>query len=101
MISSSRWRTEPSARCCFCSARVATFSKVASQASAKSCADRHKLLPRVGEVGDRRALAYLKVMNARSGCGRRSRDDCFPCLRKDAALEQAIQAIEKRLGEKP
>jgi hypothetical protein len=68
---------------------------------AKSCADKHKLLPRAGEVGDRRALAYLKVLRIQSGCGRRARADCFPCLRNDDALAQAVAAIEKRVGDKP
>jgi serine/threonine protein kinase len=66
---------------------------------AKSCAARHALLPRVAEVGDRRALAYLKIMKNRSGCGRRNRDDCFPCLRKDDELEKAVAAVEKRASE--
>ncbi|MBX3130410.1 MAG: serine/threonine protein kinase [Polyangiaceae bacterium] len=65
---------------------------------AKSCSDRHALLPRAGEVGDQRALAYLKILKVRGGCGRRGRDDCFPCLRKDKALADASLAIEKRLS---
>lgn len=68
---------------------------------AKSCSDRHKLLPRVAEVGDQRALAYLKLMKTRGGCGRRGRDDCFPCLRKDDLLEETVAAVEKRVGKSP
>jgi hypothetical protein len=67
----------------------------------KSCADRHAVLQKAGEVGDKRALAYMKIMKVRSGCGRRGRDDCFSCLRKDKALEEAMAAIEKRMGDKP
>ena len=66
----------------------------------KSCSDRHSLLPKAGEVGDQRALAYLKIMKYGGGCGRRGHDDCFPCMRKDKALDQATEAIQKRLGEK-
>jgi hypothetical protein len=65
---------------------------------AKSCSSRHEMLTKVGEHGDKRALAYLKIMKNRSGCGRRGRDDCFPCMRKDDALARAIAAIEKRQG---
>jgi eukaryotic-like serine/threonine-protein kinase len=65
----------------------------------KSCSDRHALLARASEIGDKRALAYLKIMRVRSGCGRRGRSDCFSCLRKDDALAQAISSIEKRVGE--
>jgi serine/threonine-protein kinase len=63
----------------------------------KSCADRHSLLPKAGEIGDQRALAYLKIMKYPKGCGRRGRDDCFPCMRKDQALQEAIDAIQKRV----
>ncbi len=89
--------------------RSPDFEKVASQPVAvaaglryaKSCSARHDLLPRAGEIGDRRALAYLKLMKIRSGCGRRGHDDCFPCVRKDKDLEAAIEAIEKREPAKP
>ncbi len=64
----------------------------------KSCSDRHSLLARAGEVGDARALAYLEIMKYRGGCGRRGHDDCFSCLRKDDALQQAITAIKQRQG---
>jgi eukaryotic-like serine/threonine-protein kinase len=83
------------------------FQKVASpeiQVAAglrygRSCSDRHALLSRAGEVGDKRALAYLKIMRVRTGCGRRGRSDCFSCLRKDDGLAQAIASIEKRVGD--
>jgi hypothetical protein len=65
---------------------------------AKSCSERHELLERAGEVGTQRALDYLKIAKTGGGCGRSGRDDCFPCLRRDNALKDAIAAIEKRLG---
>jgi hypothetical protein len=86
--------------------RAPEFFKVASPSVqvaaalryAKSCAIRHELLTKVSELGDRRALAYLKIMKNRNGCGRRGKDDCFPCMRKDDALARAIAAVEKRTG---
>ncbi len=73
--------------------------KVAAQLRyARSCTDRHKLMARAGEVGDERALAYLKILKYRKGCGRRGRSDCFPCLRQDKALEEAAAKIEKRIA---
>jgi len=66
----------------------------------KSCREKHALLPRAAEVGSQRALDHLKIAKVRGGCGRRGRDDCFPCLRKDDALKNAIAAIEKRLADK-
>jgi hypothetical protein len=89
--------------------RSSSFEKIASPEVkvaaelryAKSCSDRHSLLSQAREVGGKRALAFLKIMRVRSGCGRRNRDDCFPCMRKDEALGDAIAAIEKRIAEKP
>jgi hypothetical protein len=67
---------------------------------AGSCSDRHDLLPRAAENGGKRTLDFLNVAKAPGGCGRRARDDCFPCLRKDGALKDAISSIESRLGAK-
>jgi hypothetical protein len=67
---------------------------------AKSCSDRHDLLPRAAENGGRRVLDYLNVAKAPSGCGRHASKDCFPCLRKDHALKDAISALEQRLAGK-
>jgi len=41
-------------------------------------------------------LAVLKPMEKDSGCGFLGRRDCWSCMRKDSALEDAISAIEKR-----
>ena len=67
---------------------------------AKSCSDRHDLLPRAAEKGSRRVLDYLNMAKTPSGCGRNARKDCFPCMRKDDALKDAISAIEQRLAGK-
>lgn len=67
---------------------------------AKSCSDRHDLLSSAAEHGEKRVLDYLNIAKAKGGCGRRGRDDCFPCLRKDDALKDAVAALEKRLAER-
>ena len=61
--------------------------------------DKHALLERAGTTGDRRALEYLRILAVKGGCGRRGREDCFPCLRDDEKLTGAIAAIERRLAE--
>jgi serine/threonine-protein kinase len=65
---------------------------------AQSCQQKHALLLRAKNVGDERSLSELKKLEARTGCGRRKRDDCYACLRKDDRLKQAITAIEGRKG---
>jgi len=66
----------------------------------RSCSEKHDLLPRAAEVGEKRTLDYLKIAKVPGGCGRGGRTDCFPCLRKDDALKLAIAAIEKRVADK-
>jgi len=71
---------------------------------AKTCAEAHALLPRARDTGDERSLRYLRRYQSTTGCGggrrrRRSRSrsqDCYPCMRGDTLLKQAISAIEKR-----
>ena len=87
--------------------RSEEFAKVASPPlaiagelrAARGCKDKYALLDRAATTGDRRALEYLKILGVKGGCGRRGRDDCFPCLRDDEKLTGAIAAIERRLAE--
>jgi tRNA A-37 threonylcarbamoyl transferase component Bud32 len=65
--------------------------------AATTCEARRQLLAQAREHGDVRALAPLRAMKNRRGCGSRGRHDCNPCLRSDDALEQTIAAIEARL----
>jgi hypothetical protein len=67
--------------------------------TARGCKEKHDLLDRAATTGDRRALDYLRILGVKGGCGRRGRDDCFPCLRNDEKLTGAIAAIERRLAE--
>lgn len=63
---------------------------------ATTCQQRYALLPRAKEIGDERALGYLNLYRATTGCGRRQRDDCNGCLRQDSQLNDAIAAIKQR-----
>lgn len=63
---------------------------------ATSCPQRYALLPRAKEIGDERALGYLNLYRATTGCGRRQRDDCHSCMRADSRLTDAIDTIKQR-----
>jgi hypothetical protein len=68
---------------------------------AETCQQNHELLPRVIEKGDRRSLALLAKLSRRFGCGANKRLDCYPCLRDDKAVDDAMTAIKKRREPKP
>ena len=63
---------------------------------ATSCPQRYALLSRAKDLGDERALGYLNLYRATSGCGRRHLDDCNACLRADSQLNDTIEAIKQR-----
>ena len=63
---------------------------------AKTCDARYALLERAKSEGDARVLAVLKPMVQKSGCGFLGVRDCWSCMRKDTALDDAISAIEQR-----
>ena len=64
--------------------------------TANGCTARHELLVRAKDDGDPRVLTALKSMKATRGCGFLGARDCWPCLRRDEALDDAIRAIEAR-----
>ncbi|HVR20790.1 MAG TPA: serine/threonine-protein kinase, partial [Polyangiaceae bacterium] len=64
----------------------------------RGCSDKRALLDAAATTGDRRALEYLNVLAVKGGCGRRGREDCFPCLREDDKLSDSIAKLEQRLG---
>ena len=64
--------------------------------TAKRCEAKRDLLPRAKSSGDRRALFQLKSLAQTQGCGFLGVKDCWPCLRKDPALAEAIAALEQR-----
>jgi eukaryotic-like serine/threonine-protein kinase len=62
---------------------------------AQGCDEKHALLDRAREDGDRRTLAVIKPYTAMCRSFLRSHP-CYPCMYKDQALPQAVQAIEAR-----
>jgi hypothetical protein len=63
---------------------------------ATDCEDKRAAVERAGAHGDSRALAELRSLSKRTGCGRRGRFDCWPCLRADRTLDDAIASIDAR-----
>jgi hypothetical protein len=63
---------------------------------ASSCEQYYALLMRAKNVGDERCLPYLQILQNTTGCGADQKEDCYPCLRKDARLAEAISAAQKR-----
>jgi hypothetical protein len=63
---------------------------------AKGCSALKEVLPRVKAQGDDRSLGSLKRLQAKSGCGFLSLEDCYSCLRSDGVLEQALDAVADR-----
>jgi serine/threonine-protein kinase len=61
--------------------------------AAKTCDAKHALLDRIRQNGDARALALLHPLQATRGCGFLSYADCYPCLHKDTALKDTIDAL--------
>ena len=68
--------------------------------AATSCGAKRDLMTRAKDNGDARLLSSLKPLKATRGCGLFSRADCWPCLRKEGGLDEAITAIEARPGGK-
>ena len=68
---------------------------------AETCEQNKALLPRVVDKGDRRSLALLAKLSRRFGCGANKRLDCYPCLRDDKAVDDAMTAVKKRREPKP
>src|SRR5690606_33127970 len=57
---------------------------------AKTCTDYKKLLPDVTLHGDTRSQRILQKLTARKGCGFLKMGDCYPCLRGDSNLSDAL-----------
>ena len=68
---------------------------------AETCEQNQALLPRVLDKGDRRSLALLAKLSRKFGCGANKRLDCYPCLRGDQAVDDAMTAVKKRREPRP
>jgi hypothetical protein len=63
--------------------------------AAQGCEEVAQLLRRVRDVGDERSAAQLRPFEKTDGC---KGGDCYPCMRGNADLANAIMASEKRTG---
>lgn len=63
---------------------------------AGTCTAKKALLARAAETGDRRSLGPLRALVSTKGCGFLGLKDCWPCLRGDRQLDNAVHAIEQR-----
>jgi serine/threonine-protein kinase len=63
---------------------------------AKSCEQKHALLGEARDKGDIRMFALLQPYEVTRGCGFFGRSDCYPCMRKDHDLADALQALQDR-----
>lgn len=61
---------------------------------AQGCTERRTALESIAEIGDARALPFVARLDAlaRTGCGRRGREDCHACTRTEVA--NAMHALE-------
>lgn len=64
--------------------------------AARSCEDYLRVLPTVKRDGDQRCSSALRALKHTDGCGNDGQQDCYPCLRDGAQLDDALQAIERR-----
>jgi hypothetical protein len=62
------------------------------------CDEVKRLVSDALEVGDERAFRPLNQLNTRRGCGFLSLRDCYPCLRKDESLADALKAVQQKKG---
>jgi hypothetical protein len=63
---------------------------------ARGCEAAKDILPRAKADGDLRALLPLRRLEKETGCGFLGLEDCFPCLRGDPAVADAIAAVQER-----
>jgi hypothetical protein len=63
---------------------------------AKGCQGFKDLLPRAQREADERAVPALSKRVARKGCSIFGLGDCYPCLRADQQLSDAIEAAKNR-----
>jgi serine/threonine-protein kinase len=67
---------------------------------AERCEQKYALLLRAKNVGDQRSLPYLEPLAKTQGCGAGGKGDCYPCLRSDARLNDALVAVKARAPRK-
>src|SRR5688572_29743282 len=66
------------------------------RAQEESCEAVLAVVERAPLRGDQRAIARLRALESKEGCGPKKTDDCYPCLRQGRLLAFAIDTIQKR-----
>lgn len=61
---------------------------------AKSCEEKHALLPFAADAGGKYVLEYLRELDQKTVCSPEALDDCFPCLRNDDRLSKALAKLQ-------
>jgi serine/threonine protein kinase len=79
----------------------AALSLVLQFRDAKTCDSKHQLLAGARDQGDARLLPTLQQLQQTRGCGFVNASDCYPCLRRDSQLTDAVSAIEDRAAKSP
>jgi len=64
--------------------------------NAKDCGAKKELLTQAAVLGDSRTLALLEGYSKKGGCGLFGMSDCYACMRKDDALDNAMNQLRKR-----
>jgi hypothetical protein len=62
----------------------------------QTCEQRHELLTTARTYCDDRCVEPLRALQRTTGCGEKNQKDCWPCLRKDRKLIDALEAASKR-----
>ena len=64
--------------------------------SLSECKDVRQLVDRARDDGDARAVRHMAKFAETTGCGVHGNEDCYPCLRQDRALVDALRAAQDR-----
>lgn len=64
--------------------------------STSECLHVRQLVDRALEEGDSRAVLHMARFAKTTGCGEDNAEDCYPCLREDSALVDALRAAKTR-----
>ncbi len=66
--------------------------------SAKTCEAKQGLLEFAADAGDAHVLSYLRELEKKTVCSPDDLENCYPCLRSDSRLENAIAKLSQRVG---
>lgn len=59
------------------------------------CEDVSKIVKKITDNGDRRAIGSILKLNSKYGCGPKKMDDCWKCLRGTHIIKDAVKGVMK------